>query len=115
MMSLSRCLIAGIFSAVYSVSASSENLADHQDVQAGIFLANAWLENLDANRDEILTLFEQTYGADDAQLWLQRWRIFFMACAELFGMRGGHEWFVGHYLLTPADADQRPALVREAA
>lgn len=45
MKSLSRCLLAGIFTAVYSVSASSDHLADDQDVQAGIFLANAWLEN----------------------------------------------------------------------
>ena len=60
--------------------------------------ANAWLENMDARRAEIMEIFGQTYGRDDAARWFQRWRIFFMACAELFGLDGGREWFVGHYL-----------------
>jgi cyclopropane-fatty-acyl-phospholipid synthase len=60
--------------------------------------ANAWLANLDCNRAAIMPILERTYGVDDAQLWLNRWRIFFMACAELFGYRAGQEWWVGHYL-----------------
>jgi cyclopropane-fatty-acyl-phospholipid synthase len=59
----------------------------------------AWLVNLDANRGSVLPLFEQVYGADDAARWLQRWRIFFMACSELFAYRGGREWYVSHYRL----------------
>jgi cyclopropane-fatty-acyl-phospholipid synthase len=59
--------------------------------------ANAWLANQDANRDEVLRVLESAY-ADQAQLWHQRWRMFWMACAELFGYRGGNEWLVGHYL-----------------
>lgn len=60
--------------------------------------SNHWLENTDAKRHEILAVFKQTYGAEQSQIWFQRWRIFFMACAELFGYREGDEWLVGHYL-----------------
>jgi cyclopropane-fatty-acyl-phospholipid synthase len=60
--------------------------------------ANAWLANLDAQREQLLPLLAATYGTPQAALWLQRWRMFFMACAELFGYRDGQEWWVGHYL-----------------
>ncbi|RUL84637.1 SAM-dependent methyltransferase [Tautonia sociabilis] len=63
-----------------------------------------WLKNLDINRDRLLVLFAQTTDCDTTPVMLQRWRIFFMACAELFGTNGGSEWFVGHYLLQPRPA-----------
>ena len=57
----------------------------------------AWLERHDRNRDEILALFREVYG-DEAFVWYIRWRLFYLACEELFRYRRGNEWFVGHYL-----------------
>ncbi|MEP6941014.1 MAG: cyclopropane-fatty-acyl-phospholipid synthase family protein [Rudaea sp.] len=62
--------------------------------------ANAWLQNQDRNADEVLQLLTRVYGAAEARLWRQRWRMFWMACAELFGYRGGEEWIVAHYRFT---------------
>lgn len=58
--------------------------------------ANAWLENQDRHREQIMPLLRQTYG-EDAQRWWQRWRMFWLACAELFGYDEGREWGVAHY------------------
>jgi cyclopropane-fatty-acyl-phospholipid synthase len=57
----------------------------------------AWLRRMDANRAAIAPLLAQTYGADQARKWWVYWRVFFIACAELFAFRGGAEWFVSHY------------------
>lgn len=62
--------------------------------------ANAWLANMDACEGAIKALFDETYGAERASQWFMRWRMFFMACAELFGHAGGQEWFVAHYLFS---------------
>lgn len=59
--------------------------------------ANAWLANMDAHSDEIETVMRETYG-NDAPMWTQRWRVFFLACAELWGLNHGNEWLVSHYL-----------------
>lgn len=59
--------------------------------------ANHWLANHDARKDELMRILEPNYGAGLAALWSQRWRIFWMACAELFGYDRGREWFVMHY------------------
>lgn len=63
--------------------------------------AEAWLPNLDRRKKEILPIMAEVYGGEFASLWLQRWRIFFMACAELWGFRKGKEWIVSHYRLQP--------------
>lgn len=60
--------------------------------------AEHWLLNMDAHQAEILPLFVQTYGADQAVKWWGYWRVFYLACAELWAFRGGEEWHVSHYL-----------------
>jgi cyclopropane-fatty-acyl-phospholipid synthase len=60
--------------------------------------AEAWLANLDRNRDQALRVLASIRGPDEAKRWLVRWRVFFMACSELFGYHEGTEWMVSHYL-----------------
>ena len=64
--------------------------------------AEGWLSNLDANRSKALEVFAKNPNAngDSPVVMLNRWRIFFMACAELWNYRDGREWCVGHYLFT---------------
>jgi cyclopropane-fatty-acyl-phospholipid synthase len=61
----------------------------------------AWLANLDRSCEELMPVLARVYGEGEASLWFQRWRIFFVAGAELFGYRRGEEWWVSHYLLRP--------------
>ena len=61
---------------------------------------NAWLEKMDSNEEVILKILGETYGAEYASTWFMRWRMFFMACAELFDYDAGQQWFVGHYLFS---------------
>jgi cyclopropane-fatty-acyl-phospholipid synthase len=59
--------------------------------------AEHWLANHDAHREAVMASLREAYGTARAALWNQRWRIFWMACAELFGYAGGQEWVVAHY------------------
>jgi len=63
-----------------------------------------WLKNLESRREDALPVLAETYGNDAAELWFHRWRVFFLACAELFAWDNGNEWFVSHNLLRPAHA-----------
>ncbi|MGB8634957.1 MAG: cyclopropane-fatty-acyl-phospholipid synthase family protein [Rhodanobacteraceae bacterium] len=58
--------------------------------------ANHWLQRQDARREDAMRILETAYG-EHASLWFQRWRMFWMACAELFGYAHGNEWMVAHY------------------
>jgi cyclopropane-fatty-acyl-phospholipid synthase len=60
--------------------------------------AEAWLANMDANESTIRPLLAQTYGVENETKWWVYWRVFYMACAELWGFRQGEEWLVSHYL-----------------
>ena len=64
----------------------------------------AWLAKHDAAEAEVRAIFAGTYGEGDAALWSQRWRMFYMACSELFAMNGGNEWLVMHYRFIKPDA-----------
>ncbi|MCE7901191.1 MAG: class I SAM-dependent methyltransferase [Gammaproteobacteria bacterium PRO9] len=58
--------------------------------------ANHWLARQDDQHDAVMAVLLQAHG-ERAALWFQRWRMFWMACAELFGYAGGQEWLVAHY------------------
>ena len=60
--------------------------------------SEAWLKNMDHHKKEIMPLFEKTYGKENAVKWWVYWRLFYMACAELWGYNKGEEWIVSHYL-----------------
>jgi cyclopropane-fatty-acyl-phospholipid synthase len=63
--------------------------------------SEAWLRHLDANAAEVMPILTAAYGSEEARRWFHRWRLFFLAVAELFGYEGGTEWFVAHTLLRP--------------
>jgi cyclopropane-fatty-acyl-phospholipid synthase len=60
--------------------------------------AEDWLANMDRERARIEPILAATYGAAERSRWWVRWRVFFMACAELWGYDAGREWLVSHYL-----------------
>jgi cyclopropane-fatty-acyl-phospholipid synthase len=81
-------------------------LIDHWQVDGTHYqkTSEAWLQRMDEGRLAILQMFGETYGSNEKRLWFVRWRLFFMACAELFGYQGGSQWMVSHHLF------QKPAI-----
>jgi cyclopropane-fatty-acyl-phospholipid synthase len=61
--------------------------------------AEAWLARLDARRAEARAALGRVLPPREARRQLRRWRIFFLACAELFAFGGGAEWVVSHHRL----------------
>jgi len=79
---------------------SSLQLVDQWGV-SGVHYArtlNTWLERMDANMDVITPILRSTYGEAKWRRWLLNWRLFYLVCAETFGIREGSEWGVSHYL-----------------
>ncbi len=78
--------------------------------------AEAWLRNMDANETKIRDIFTDVYGPDQTTKWWVYWRVFYMACAELWGFHNGEEWMVSHYLFenSPAAPSALPAHPRSA-
>jgi cyclopropane-fatty-acyl-phospholipid synthase len=60
------------------------------------------LRLIDERKELVMPILEDTYGDADASRWFMRWRIFFMACEELFNFHNGDEWFVSHYRFAKA-------------
>jgi cyclopropane-fatty-acyl-phospholipid synthase len=63
----------------------------------------AWLAQMDSQAKSIRPILAETYGAQEVTRWWVYWRIFFLACAELFGHAQGQEWQVYHYLFEKID------------
>lgn len=67
--------------------------------------SNVWLENMDRHKKDIMPILKSVYGEKDQIKWWVYWRVFFMACAELWGYKNGKEWFVSHYLFEKIKGD----------
>jgi cyclopropane-fatty-acyl-phospholipid synthase len=66
---------------------------------------NHWLERTDMNKDRIIDAFKENCTEEEAKIWFHRWRIFYMSCAELFGLENGRQWLVAHYLFSNSRVD----------
>lgn len=61
---------------------------------------NGWLKMMDDNwkNGQLKPVLREAYGEGKEREWYVNWRLFYLACAELFGLDGGNEWIVSHYL-----------------
>lgn len=57
-----------------------------------------WLVRTDARKAEVMPVLARCYGEEHALKWFVYWRLFFIGCAEFFGIREGEEYMVSHYL-----------------
>lgn len=65
-----------------------------------------WVRGLERNRNVIMPILAETYGESQAGIWFHRWRVFFLACAELFAFNDGDEWLVCHQRLRLKGSEQ---------
>ncbi|MEZ6108119.1 MAG: cyclopropane-fatty-acyl-phospholipid synthase family protein [Pirellulaceae bacterium] len=73
--------------------------------------AEAWLDNMTRNRSRLEALFADVYPGQSPAQWYRRWRMLYLAGAEMFGLRDGAEWYVSHYRFEPRGSSQE--LTRE--
>ena len=64
----------------------------------------AWLARMDAGKGALWPLFEEVYSAESAKKWWNYWRLFYIACEELFAIGGGEEYGLTHILLAKPSA-----------
>lgn len=65
----------------------------------------AWLDRLDRHQAEARAIMAWTYGREHETCWLARWRLFFLICAEAWGLHRGQEYLVSHYLFDKMKGD----------
>lgn len=63
--------------------------------------ARAWLDRLADHQGTLRRVLTRDGDPASGRRALAGWRIFFMACEELWGFEQGAEWYVAHYLLRP--------------
>jgi cyclopropane-fatty-acyl-phospholipid synthase len=68
--------------------------------------SEAWLSNLDADRERVESALRPIHGPETARA-VGRWRLFFLGCAELFAHDGGRTWGVTQQLLAPRSEARR--------
>lgn len=61
----------------------------------------AWRRNLDLGRPAVVERLSRDLPTAEANRQWQRWRMFLIACEELFAHDGGRQWLVSHHLLAP--------------
>jgi len=74
-------------------------LEDHWQISGKHYAktAECWLKNMDAHREDIMPILQNSYGAKEALKWWHYWRVFYLSCAELWNYKNGTEWIVSHY------------------
>ena len=76
------------------------HLLDHWRVDGSHYARtlNAWLAKLDRRQSDVRRIMANTYGPENETRWLVNWRLFFLICSEVWGLRRGREYLVSHYL-----------------
>ena len=89
---------------IFSYFSNHLRVASHWAIDGNHYAKTCedWISHQDLNSQQVFNILYQHLPADLAKLQFHRWRIFFMACAELFRFSNGREWKVGHYLLEHA-------------